>query len=80
MATATSVIVEIDNDGVRAVYADDPTIRVVIVDHSWDDEILVSCPFPAPAPLRSCEAEIGQAAEAVMLDSSHPRSIEKRER
>ena len=78
MARVTSVIVEIDNDGVRSVYADDPNIRVIIVDHSWDDNIIVTCPFPSPGPLRSCAVELVQAAQSVMLDSNRPCSLEKR--
>ena len=77
MATVTSVIVEIDNDGVRSVYADDPNVRVVFVDHAWDDETLVTCPYPTPAPLRSCKNEIVQAAQDAMREPHRPRSLAK---
>lgn len=71
----TTVIVEIDGDGINAVYADDRNVRVVIVDHSWDDQTVVTCPFPSPAPLKSCDATIKKAAEKVKAHPNRPQTI-----
>ena len=71
------VIVEIDADGVQAVYSDDPHIRVVMVDHSWDDDVIVTCPFPSPGPLARCDKRIRVAAIAVIQRPNEPRAIPK---
>jgi len=73
----TTVIVEIDEDGINAVYADDRSVRVVIVDKSWDDQTVITCPFPSPAPLTSCDARIKKAAEKVISNPNQPQGIER---
>ena len=73
----TTVIVEVDEDGINAVYADDRKVKVVIVDKSWDDQTVVTCPFPSPAPLTSCDARIRKAAEKVIAHPNQPQGIER---
>ncbi len=73
----TTVIVEIDEDGVNAVYADDPSIRVVIVDHSWENATGVTCPFPSPAPLERYDSTMRKAAEQVIANPDQPQMIER---
>jgi hypothetical protein len=71
----TTVIVETDGDGINAVYVDDRNVRVVIVDHSWNDQTVVTCPFPSPAPLKRCDATIRKTAEKVIAHPNRPQTI-----
>ncbi len=71
------VIVEIDADGVRSVYCDDSHVRVVMVDHSWDDDVMVTCPFPSPGPLARCDERIRAAATTVIQRPNEPKAIPK---
>jgi len=73
----TPVIVEIDADGVRAIHCDDPEVRVVIVDYSWDDDVLVTCPFPSPGLLSCCPNRIREAATLVIQQPDLPRALPK---
>ena len=70
-----TVIVEIDTDGITAVYADNRNVRVVIVDHSWEDETVATCPFPSPSPLKDCRYKIRKAAEKVIAHPNRPQTI-----
>jgi len=73
----TTVVIEIDVDGVRSVYSDQPNVRVIIVDHSWDDDILVSCPFPSPGSLKQCQGQIFDVARVMARHPDLPRAIPK---
>ena len=77
MSKPVPVIVEIDADGVRSVYCDDPHVRVVIVDHSWDEDVMVTCPFPSPGPLTRCDSSIRVAATTVIQTPNVPNAIPK---
>ena len=77
MSELLPVIVEIDADGVRSVYCDDTHVRVVIVDHTWDDDVMITCPFPSPGPLSRCHEGIRAAAKAVVQRPNVPRAIPK---
>ena len=77
MTKPIPVVIEIDEEGVTAVYSDHPAVRVIVVDHGWEEAIEVSCPFAEAGSLQQCHKTIRRAVEAVTAHPDHPRSVAK---